>query len=125
MCPNHRFFGWFASHHIDDEVSNQSAEVEAAIGAIGEGGQVALGILAVIQRVDRAGQGCLQIAQHHVDPIELRQVARLGCTHHNGLVHAARIDYCRNAAEAIANHAHRRTQAGLRCLAAIASQKKR
>ena len=77
MRANQRFFGWFAPHHIDDEVGIQSAQVEAAIEAIGEGGQVALGILAVVQRVERAGQGCLQIAQHRVDPLELRQVARL------------------------------------------------
>ena len=40
MRANQRFFGWFAPHHIDDEVGIQAAQVEAAIEAIGEGGQV-------------------------------------------------------------------------------------
>jgi hypothetical protein len=43
----------------------------------GEGGQEDPAILAVLQRVERAGQCGLEVAQHGVDPLELGQVHRL------------------------------------------------
>ena len=113
MRPDDRFFGWLAPRHIHDEVGDPYAQVEAAIEAVGEGGQVALGVLAVVQRVERASQGCLQIAQHRVDPLELRQVARLECAQHDGLVQAACVDHGGKATQAIAGHARLRLQAGL------------
>ena len=93
-------------------MGDQSAQVEAAIEAVGEGGEVALSVLAVVQRVERTGQSCLQIAQHFVDPLELWQVARLERAHHDGLVHAARVGNGDKAYQTIAADARLRRQSG-------------
>jgi hypothetical protein len=63
-----------AACHIYDEAREQVAQVEAAVEAIGEGSEVALGMLGPGQRVEGAVQRCLEIAQDRVEPLEQGQV---------------------------------------------------
>ena len=81
MSPDALLLVWFRPHDIDNESCDEAAKVEATIETVGEGGQVVLTVLAALQRVERAGQRGLQIAQYGVDPLELEQVARLEITH--------------------------------------------
>ena len=73
MLPEHQFTGRFGTCHVYDEAGEQPLQVETAIEAISEGGEVAVGVLSVIYRVKRA-PGRLQMAQRHVHPLELPQV---------------------------------------------------
>ena len=90
MCPDDLFLGGFATCHIDDQARDRSAQVESAIEAIAVGGEVLVGVLAVLQGVEGAGQRGFQVAQHGFDPLELRQVARFERAHHNRQVHSER-----------------------------------
>ena len=90
MPPSDHFFRHrLTPHHIGDEGRHQTAQVEAPVEPVGEGSQVGLAVLAVLQRVKRAGQRGLEVAQHGVDPLELGQVLRLEGAHHPGQVDAA------------------------------------
>ena len=107
------FLRWFAERHVDDESCNEAAQVEARVEAIGEGGQVAPSVLALVQRMEGPGQGGLQIAQHRVDPLELGKISRLEGADRGGHVHAAGVGHRSKAAQAIAGHQRARRQVGL------------
>ena len=62
---------------IDDDLRDQTAQVESAIEAVGESGQVVVGIFPVLQRVRRTSEHCLEVAENGIDPVELGQIARL------------------------------------------------
>ena len=66
-----RFFGRRAAGNRDDEAGDKALKIEPAVEAIGKGAQVLLGVLAVVQRVDRASQRGLELALDGVDPLEL------------------------------------------------------
>ena len=68
---------WFGTRNIDDEASDEAAQIEAAVEPVSEGGEIGLGVLGVVEGVKGAGQGGLQVAQHGVDPGELGQIASL------------------------------------------------
>lgn len=117
MRPDALFLDRFRPYDIDDEPCDAAAQVEATIEPVSDGGQVVLAVLAVPQRVERAGQRGLQIAQHGFDPIELGQVARLEITHHCGQMDAARVGHRCKAPQAVAAHQGARQQSGLGRLA--------
>ena len=89
MLPDHLFPDGRAASDVDDHARNQVAQIEAAIESVGEGGQVVGSVLAVLQRVVSAGQRGLEVAQHCVDPEELRHISRLAVTDDHRLVGAA------------------------------------
>ncbi len=74
LPPDHFFRHRLAPRHIDDEGSDQPAQVESSVESVGEGDQIGLAVLSVLQRVERVGQRGLQVAQHGVDPLELGQI---------------------------------------------------
>lgn len=98
---------------VDDQPCDEAAQIEAAVEAVGEGGEVGVGMLGPAQRVIRAVQAGFEIAQDRVHPGELRQVSRLAITHHDGQVNAARSGHGRKAAQAVAGDARARRQVGL------------
>ena len=67
MCPDHRFRDRPTPRDVDDQACNERAQVEASVEAVGEGGQVVFGVLAVLQRMECTGQGRLQVAEYRVD----------------------------------------------------------
>lgn len=74
MClrptPDRRDLVCRTASHIDDQACEQVAQIEAAVEAVGERGEVAVGVLGPAQRVERTVQGGLEIAQDRVDPLE-------------------------------------------------------
>ena len=103
------------AHDVHDEADGGTAQVKASVEAVGECGKIVLGALAVLQRVERAGQGRLEVAQHGVDPLECGQVTRLEGTHDHWRVHTAGVGDCGKAA--LTGHTHLRRQGGLGPLA--------
>lgn len=112
-APDDFFSNRFGPSHIADEVGQQAAQVKAAVEPVGKGGQVALGVLAVLQRLEGARQRGLEVSEHGVDPLELWQVPRLERAHHLGHVDAARFGNRSKAPQAIAGDDGLGHQAGL------------
>ena len=121
MClsrrPDDPFLGWRTPGDVDDQTRHEVAQVEAPVESVGEGAEVAGGVLAVLQRVESAGQGRLEVAQHRVDPLELRQVAGLAVTHDHRRVQAPGVGHCGEAGKAVAGNHAAGHQAGLGPLA--------
>ena len=69
-----------ASRDIDDESRYERSQVESAVEPVGEGGQVMACVLVVLQRMKSTDQRGLQVAEHCVEPLELRQIAGLEST---------------------------------------------
>lgn len=97
---------------VDDDSRHEPAQVEATVETVGESGQIALAVLAELQRVVSAGQHGLEVAEHRVDPLELGQVARLEATNDSRHVDAPRLGDGGEAPQAIARD-DRPAQAGL------------
>ena len=60
---------------VGHELDDQGSQVDTPIEAVAKRSKVAAGVFDVVQGVIRARQTGFQIAQHRVDPFELRQVA--------------------------------------------------
>lgn len=103
MLPDHLLLDGRTPSDVNDQARHQPAQIEAAIESVGEGGKVVGGVLAVLQRVVGPSQRRLEVAQHGVDPQELRQISRLAVTDHYGLVGAACIGDGREATKAVAD----------------------
>ena len=67
----------------------QRSQVESAVEAVGESGEIATGILSEAERMLGARQAGLQVAQHGVDPLELGQVVGLSPRHDGGPIDTA------------------------------------
>ena len=113
MYSDDLFLDGLTPRVVDDEARDKSSQVEATIEAIAEGSEVVLGILAVLQGVEGAGQAGLEVAEHGVDPLELRQVTRLERADHHRHVHTAGIGDCGEAAQTVAENRGLRRQACL------------
>ena len=115
--PDHLFRYRLAPRHIDDEAGQEVPQVEASVEPVGESSQVSLAVLAVLQRVERAGQRGLEVAQHGIDPLELGQVPRLEGAHHPRQVNTACFIDGGKAAQTVAEDDTAGLQAGLGPLA--------
>jgi hypothetical protein len=93
------------AQYVHDEAYNEAARIKAPVESIGKSSQVVLAVRAVPQRAEHACQCRFQTAKHGIDPLELRQVARLEITHHRGQVNTTRIGHCGEAPQAVAGHA--------------------
>ena len=102
-----------ALRDIDDEACEQVAQIKAAVEAVGERAEVGVRMFGPVERVERAMQRCLEIAEDGVDPLELRQVARLALAHDDGRVNATRRRHRREAAESVARHQRLGRQMGV------------
>lgn len=89
MLPDHLLPDGRAPSEVDDQPRHQVAQIEATVESVGESGQVVGGVLAVLKRVVSTGQRGLEVAQHGVDPQELRQISGLALTDDHRLVGAA------------------------------------
>jgi hypothetical protein len=98
----HPFRQRFARCRIEDEPGIGVTQVEPVVEAIGEGTEVGLGVLAVLQRLEGARHHCLEVSQHGLDPLELGQVPMLQRSHHLGLVNAAGLGDCSEAPQSVA-----------------------
>jgi hypothetical protein len=115
--PDHFFRHWLAPRHISDKGRHKAAQVGAPVEPVGEGSQVDLAVLSVLQRMERTGQRGLEVTQPGLDPLELGQVLRLEGIHHTGQVNAAGVGDCGEAAQAITEADVAGRQAGLGPLA--------
>ena len=88
-----------ASRDVDDESRYERSQVESAVEPVGEGGQVMACVLVVLQRMKSTGQRGLQVAEHCVDPLELRQIAGLESTDDKRHVATSSIGHRREAAQ--------------------------
>jgi hypothetical protein len=68
--------------NVNNEAGDEPAQVEATVEAVGECGELVIGVLAIAQGVMRAGQGGHKVAEHRVDPGELGQVTWLAIANH-------------------------------------------
>ena len=101
-----------ASRDVDDESRYERSQIEPTVEPIGEGGQVMACVLVVLQRMKSTGQRGLQVAEHCVDPLELRQIAGLESTDDKRHVATSSIGHRREAAQPIADHQGTRLQTG-------------
>src|SRR5687767_1098936 len=95
------------------ETLDDAVELEAAIEAVGEAGEIALGVLGA-DVVVRAGNGGLDVAQHRVHPPERRPFGRLrtGAGDHREVAAAGLRDR-RPAGQAVADHVAARGEVAL------------
>jgi len=75
--PNESLRVRSATHSGDEQALMQCRQVESAVEAVREGGEVSGRILAEVERVVAAGETGFQIAEHGVDPLKFRKVPRL------------------------------------------------
>jgi hypothetical protein len=64
---------------VNDEPDEQVAQVEPVVEPVGEGAEVGLGVLAVLQRFEGARHHGLEVTKHGVDPLELGKVSESTC----------------------------------------------
>ena len=100
------------AQYVHDETCNDAAQIKAPIESLGKSSQVAHAVRAVPQRAKRAYQCRFQLAKHGLDPLELRQAARLKIIHHRRQVNTNCICHYREAPQAVAGRAANRHQAG-------------
>ena len=104
MRPDDLFRDRSATRDIDDETYDERVEIEAPIEPVGEGSHVVGGVLAVLQRMKRSGQSCLQVAKNRIDPLELGQITGLEVAHNDWHVSAPGRRYPSEAAQPITGH---------------------
>ena len=98
---------------VNDEVGDQVAQIDSVVEPLGEGGEIGLGLFAVLQRFEGARHHGLEVAQHGVDPLEFAQVAWFGDAHHFGHVDAAGFGDGSKAPQAVALYDRLGLQTGL------------
>ena len=101
--------GWRAKC-IGEQVGDHGVEIEASVEAVGEGAEIAAGVFAELERLVRAGDRGLQVAQDGVDPVELGQFARLALADDDVGVGASGIDDAGKATQAVAHDVGARCQ---------------
>lgn len=82
MHACHRItWSWFRLRCIDDEPEDRVAQVELMVLPIGEGAEVDLGILAVLQYIEGALHHGLEVVQQVVHSLKLGQDFERKCIH--------------------------------------------
>ena len=64
---------------VNDEPDDQVAQVEPVVEPVGEGAEVGLGVLAVLQRLEGARHHGLEVVEQGVDPLELGKISESTC----------------------------------------------
>jgi hypothetical protein len=77
---------------VAEQPMQQRRQVEAAVNPIGKGAEVVAGVLAEIERLVRAIDHRLKVAQDRVDPLQLRQLERLALANNDVGVGAICVD---------------------------------
>lgn len=103
MLHDYLLFDRRAPSDVDEQWRHQVAQIEAPIETVGESGQVVSGALAVLQRVEGAGQRGLEVAKQRVDPHELRQIFRFVVTDDHQLMGVACFGDGREATQTVAD----------------------
>ncbi len=87
---------------VSEQRLQQRRQGHAVVEPIGEGSEVVSGVLAEVERLVRAVDHGLQVAQDRVDPPELRQLAGLAVAHDHEGVRAVRVDDAGKAGQPVA-----------------------
>ncbi len=95
---------WRAEGGIDHQLGDQVPQVNAPVEAVAKSSEVGAGVFCIVQRVISPGQAGFEIAQHGVDPLELRQVARLAAAGDMGGMGAAGLRHGAEAGQAVRQH---------------------
>ena len=101
-----------AAADIDDELHDQAGQIETPVESVGERAEVSIGVLAVPECLVGSRQHRLQIAQHCVDPLELRQLPELALADDFDAVSAPGFSDRGEAAQAVAEYVGARYQVG-------------
>src|SRR6516165_4166977 len=87
---------------IGEDLLEQGARVEAAVEPVGEAAEIVGRILGEVECLVGTVQGGLQVAEDRIDPVELRQLARLASAHNDPGMRAACLDNTGKARQAVA-----------------------
>jgi hypothetical protein len=79
-------------------------QIEAPIETVAEGTQIAIRILVKAQGMERAVEAGLQVAEHRVDPSELRQLLGMSPFDDDRLMNAADLSHSKESGQAVGNH---------------------
>ena len=90
-----------ALHSCDQQAFSQRFEIKSAVEAVGKGTKVLLGVLFKAEAVVAATQACLEVAQHRVDPLQLRYILGFASCHDSAFVGAACLSHGTEAGQAI------------------------
>lgn len=101
-----------AATWVDDETHDQAGEVEAPVESVGECSEVVIRISGVAEVRVGTRQHCLEVAQHGVDPLELRQVPGLALADDLHELSELGVGHSGKAPQAIAAHIGTRRQFG-------------
>src|SRR5690606_6883674 len=101
-CPDLPLRNRLARGCLSEQGREHGPEVETRVEAVGEGPEVLASVLAEVERLVAAADHRLEVAQHGVDPCELRQLAGLSPTHDDVGVRTIGIDDAGKAPQAIA-----------------------
>ena len=83
-ASDHLFRHRLGPRRVNDEVRDQVAQVESVVEPVGEGAEVGLAVLAVLQRLEGARHHGLEVSQQGVDPLEPWQVSESTCRARTG-----------------------------------------
>ena len=89
---------------MGDQTGHQLAQVKPVVEPVAESAEVLAGVLAELEGFVCSADHGFEVAQHRVDPLELRQVARLASTDGHEGMGAARVDDAGKAAQTVAAH---------------------
>ena len=101
-----------AATDIHDEPHDQVGEVEPTVESVGERTKVAIAVLSVPEGFVGTGHHRLEVAQHSVDPLELRKISGLAKAYDLDTVSAAGFGHRSKTCQAVAEHIGARRQVG-------------
>jgi hypothetical protein len=87
-----------------DQIGDHLVQVKAVVEAVAEGTEVLTGVLVELEGLVGAAEHGFEIAQHRVDPSELRHIARLTAADDHVRVSAPGIDDAGKAGQPVTAH---------------------
>ena len=101
---------WTATRGINDELRNQSSQVETTVEPVGKSTQVTRRILGELERMERPTKRRLEVAEYGIDPGELGKITRLALADNDGAVRAADCRYCSETCQPVARDRRARNE---------------
>ena len=109
---NDAFWCGLAATGNHDEPHDQAGEIETTVESVGKRAKVAIAVFAVPEGFVGTGHDRLEVAQHTVDLLELRQISGLTLPDDLDTVSAAGFGYRSKTCQAITEHVGTRRHVG-------------